>query len=371
LFRDPNIRNLILSSLAVAFLSSVAFSQQTLVRRVDIENGSTNGDGTGWGQSAYRFLQDALEWANGHLEENEEDTVEIWVAQGVYRPDQSKANDTCVGDPLPPGCCGEYGDCQRSARFKLWGNISIYGGFQGVSSEVTKDDRSDDVTAFRTILSGDIEGDDEIILFQDDALVLDFGNREDNSRNVLFVPSGAMAVVDRVTIRGAHGGSGVRVDGSLIIQNSIIEQNTAANHGGGLFITGSLQMRRCIIRHNRTLAGDEAHRTTLSSGSVGVGGGVYQQGEMSEVIMIAGAIEENLAHRAGGGFAMGGMCSATFVNLRISDNRASTGCACMAIPIRMGSGCEWTVEGKASFRVDRDGAAESLDPALLAQPSLQ
>ena len=93
-------------------------------------------DGTSWAD-AYVYLQDALADAN-YLEK----PVDIMVAQGVYKPDQG-ANQT-------PG--------DREASFRLInGGVTLKGGFAGY---VEPDPNANDRDRYKTVLSGDLNGDD-------------------------------------------------------------------------------------------------------------------------------------------------------------------------------------------------------------------
>ena len=93
---------------------------------------SANGanDGTSW-TDAYTDLQDAIG--------NASSSSEIWVAEGVYTPDP--------------------GGTDQSKSFTITGQkdgIEVYGGFD--ATESTRSDRAPKEN--RTILSGDIDGDD-------------------------------------------------------------------------------------------------------------------------------------------------------------------------------------------------------------------
>ena len=100
----------------------------------DDANGLNNG--TSW-SNAYRFLLDALTEAK-----TAEKPIEIRVAQGVYQPDPDFAH--------PQGGV-------KYLFFELYDEMSLLGGYGGVR---VLDPNSRDFTAYPTILSGDLLGND-------------------------------------------------------------------------------------------------------------------------------------------------------------------------------------------------------------------
>jgi len=158
-------------------------------------------DGTGWADAA-NDLQYALEWAcPGN---------EIWVASAGehrYRPDRG------TGD--------------RDATFRLKSGVALYGGFLGndhpQGGESNRYER--DPAANLTILSGDLNGDDEP----------GFVNNRDNSAHVV-TGSGTdqTAMLDGFTITAGNGSGGgmLNVAGSPNIVRCTFESN-ASPHGGG------------------------------------------------------------------------------------------------------------------------------------------
>jgi len=170
---------------AIAFINAVA-SAQTVIR-VDIVNGSANpsGVGGGWGADAYKFLQDALDRAD-FLGPNPENPVHIWVAAGTYRPDQSAANPSWLGD--------------QGKSFELRNNVTILGGFAGDEEPLDLPDPVANIT----ILSGDLEDDDEFSAYDSDGeLDLKFPEYSDNSDFVVVaVGVNNSAVLDGFTIEG-------------------------------------------------------------------------------------------------------------------------------------------------------------------------
>ena len=99
-------------------------------------NTPNNGGGSDWA-NAYKYFQDALIEANSNLDVNE-----IWIAEGVYRPDETTAFPDGSGD--------------RKATFRLINDVAIYGGFP--TGGGNWEDR--DPNIYQTILSGDLNGND-------------------------------------------------------------------------------------------------------------------------------------------------------------------------------------------------------------------
>ena len=176
-------------------------------------NAAGNNNGSSWAD-AYRYLCDALDTAAYG--------DEIWVAQGTYTPDSSSN--------IPAG------SGSREATFQLINGVAIKGGYAGVS---TPDPDIRDVDVYETILSGDLNGDD-------DANFAD--SNSDNSYNVV-TGSGvdASAVLDGFTITQGcangndrsdfkvRGGGMYNVSGSPTVKNCKFIKNYASKMGGGMF----------------------------------------------------------------------------------------------------------------------------------------
>ncbi|MCG2590593.1 BspA family leucine-rich repeat surface protein, partial [Rhodohalobacter sulfatireducens] len=142
------------------------------------------------------------------------DVDEIWVAAGTYLPTDNSSD--------------------RTASFTIIDDVDWYGGFAGVSSETTTEDR--DLESNVTILSGDID---------------DVGGINGNSYHVLTaVENTSETILDGFTITGGNAelvdvnnnsvGGGLYVDnGTLTIRNSVFNNNFAEISGGGVFIKDS------------------------------------------------------------------------------------------------------------------------------------
>jgi hypothetical protein len=118
-----------LSRLISLLLVTSVCSFSAAAQRVLFVNHAAGGanDGTSWAD-AFVSLQDALAEARSG--------DEIWVAAGVYRPDQGVG--IISGD--------------RGASFELKNEVAVYGGFAG--GEERREERDWEVNA--TVLSGDL-----------------------------------------------------------------------------------------------------------------------------------------------------------------------------------------------------------------------
>ncbi len=131
-------------------------------------DGDANGenDGSSW-SNAFTRLQDALSLAAEYSQ-----VREVRVAQGTYRP------------------AGPGGD--REASFEV-NDLVLKGGYAGAGQP---DPDARDVRRYRTVLSGDLNGDDGP----------EFTNISENSAHV--VRTDGELEVDGFTITGGYGGSG-------------------------------------------------------------------------------------------------------------------------------------------------------------------
>lgn len=182
-------------------------------------NAAASGANTGssWA-NAYTDLQSALT-----------DTAcgEVWVAEGTYTPTT---------------------DGNRGVSFSLKSGVQLYGGFAGTETERSQRNW----TAHETILSGDLNGDDEA----------SFAYYADNSYHVLIGSNtDSSAVLDGFTITGgyadgwgtgvSYGGGMYSYDGSPTVTNCIFRDNYASWVGGGMYSwLGSPTVTNCVFRGN-------------------------------------------------------------------------------------------------------------------------
>lgn len=193
-------------------------------------------NGSSWAD-AYNYLQDALMFAGAGNE--------IRVAEGVYKPDDFVLSDRP--------------NREREETFRLINNVTIKGGYAGFGQA---DPDARDVNEYETILSGDRQGNDAVVV--DAADLLDEASREDNCYHVVTGhETDETAVLDGLTITGgnanwgywvAYYGGGITADSAgLTLLNCKIEGNVAAQ-GGGLHIgSGGASLSGCTFRGNAAI----------------------------------------------------------------------------------------------------------------------
>jgi predicted outer membrane repeat protein len=187
----------------------------------------------GWARGAVYFVDDSAVGANNgaswtdafaDLQRALDAAIkgdEIRVGQGTYRP-------TIAG-----------GD--RAISFVIPDGVTLLGGYAGVGAN---DPDHCDIEACLTVLSGDLNGDDLVVIDADG--LLDMPSRQDNSYNVVrmdYIYPPRQTTVSGFTITGGNangsqysqqGGGGIKVDRySVFIYNCSITANSALYHGGG------------------------------------------------------------------------------------------------------------------------------------------
>lgn len=193
----------------------IACAADASILYVDATSGSEGADGLSW-ETAYPDLQFALAVANAG---------EIWVAAGVYHP-------------APPGG-------NRSLSFVLPDDVALYGGFAG--DETEREQR--DPEARQTILSGDLNGDDES------------GNTLDNSNRVVKITNSLSDTnrLDGFRIEGGRAappsalltGAGLYIENArLAIANCTFRDNFASNNGGAVYVmSGAIEASQIVFQN--------------------------------------------------------------------------------------------------------------------------
>ena len=241
------------------------------------------GSGNNW-TDAYIDLQSALS--------RSVDGSQIWVAAGVYIPGPSEEN-----------------------TFQLKNGVEIYGGFEGLPGSEDDFDARDPST-FLSILSGDIDGDDNT---SPKAVVTDTDDIVGDNTDHVVTGSGTddTAVLDGFTITAGEvtlgTGAGMRNDGGSPTLTNLIFSGNLAGSGGGMYnFSNSSPMLT-----NVTLTGNMA---------TGIDGGGGMLNLSSSSPMLTDVIfSGNSASNGGGGMRNSFNSSPTLTNVTFSGNSASDG----------------------------------------------
>ncbi|UCE58556.1 MAG: right-handed parallel beta-helix repeat-containing protein, partial [Phycisphaerales bacterium] len=191
-------------------LTGIAGGQTVLY--VDANAPGPTHDGSSW-CSAYTDLQDAFDAAAPW--------DEIHVADGTYTPDRG------TGD--------------RSASFELRSAIALYGGYPGCGMP---EPQVRDPSAYETILSGDLTGNDAVVTNPQD--LPGEATRAENSYHVVVGSGiGASAILDGFTITAGNAngvddrdkqGGGMRIYSlsNPTVTNCVFRGNSSDGGGGGM-----------------------------------------------------------------------------------------------------------------------------------------
>lgn len=212
-------------------------------------------DGSSWG-NAYRYLQDALVTPR-----NSQSPVEIRVAQGIYKPDQSSANPN--------------GTRNRSATFTLLDNVIISAGFAGGNAP---EPDARDIGLYQTILSGDLAGNDASVLDPRD-LLTEPTRAENSGAVVTGGASSRSAVLDGFTITAGNamrtrigGGAGLYLSGTTLapccpsIRNCTFLENVGGAGSAVAVSSGYPELVDCtFIRNAASVEGGAVHISGYSS----------------------------------------------------------------------------------------------------------
>ncbi|UCG46300.1 MAG: right-handed parallel beta-helix repeat-containing protein, partial [Phycisphaerales bacterium] len=161
-------------------------------------------DGSSW-TDAYRHLQDALLNASAG--------TEIRLARGVYKPHLNSYS------AAPPS---------RTDTFELKSGVSLKGGYAGVTGA---DPDARDVALYRTVLSGDLDGNDGAGVDHDDP------RRQDNAYHVVVgINTDRTTLIEGLTITAGSANGGYR------------HGYASDDYGGGMYLDrGGPVIRECTF----------------------------------------------------------------------------------------------------------------------------
>jgi predicted outer membrane repeat protein len=300
----------ILALILITFANPRPAQANLILCRVDRDSPANPGDGTTWA-TAYRDLQYAIQHGACN---------EVWVAEGPYTPHATDATES----------------------FRIPEGVKVYGGFGGYLNGAETSRFSRDWVTHPTILSGDLEGDDDSS--NADGNFIDETSADiagTNSEHVLYwyAPSyaagiTAATVLDGFTITGGAG--------SLELE------------GGGLYCFGSVNTPCSPTLSNLTFSGNFAYKggAAYISGWTGsgvsspaftdvvfqgnggfLGGAVYvlgSSGSAARPTFTRVTFTGNVSGADGGavyndGSGVGGVSSPPFESVVFYDNEAETG----------------------------------------------
>lgn len=251
-----------------------------------VKQGGT-GDGTSWEEASgdlQRMIDELADNNPQHL------PGEVWVAAGTYEPQSQLIQGTGY-----------------SASFRMRDGISVYGGFDAVSPELSKTDRKTKEGGMpweftnQTILQA-------AYYVRNESNPSFTGNKwtltSDSRHVVWFAPmpgeEGTFTqptYLDGVTIMGGYAqggtgvddfktdrGAGVYMDGrNTYLTNSIVKENYATGNGGGVYLKDGRVQSTLIYNNNADQNGGAVyvddqglvHRSMLTNNSARNGAGVY------------------------------------------------------------------------------------------------
>jgi len=297
--------------------------------------GETVQDGVSW-ETAFANLPPAFD---AHVVPEQE----IWVREGLYHPFN--------GPPDHPDA--------RHASFFIHRPMRIYGGFDGYESERSQRDPDQHVT----VLSGDIDGDDQtdangvtahfsdiqgensyhVVTFAApgrlDGFTVTGGDAvahpgEDDGGGIIIWPFVDTPELANLIVRGnrAHQGGGIRQQASVNLDHVRVIGNEATGQGGGYSILqGFTRGHDLELRENKAgwNGGGLSHEGPEPIVLVNLicrdnesghdGGGIFSNGALEIANLL---VTGNIANMAGGGlFTRGG---GSLVHATIVDNIAGS-----------------------------------------------
>lgn len=223
-------------------------------------NSVTPIDGLSW-NNAFTELQDALVVAQVG--------DEIWIAQGVYYPDQGIAQT----------------DNAAASTFNIVKDVKLYGGFNGTESDRSQRKPLTNIT----VLSGDIDDNDGI-----DANGITLSSLDINGTNAYHVVTslsiGSATVIDGVSITGGMAlgttvgddkGAAIYCDGGNIAMNQLLVQGNWSLNRASLWACESVVNTSRFINNKANDVGGIGAGSSMSfTDSEFIGNIAFNQGTL-------------------------------------------------------------------------------------------
>ena len=279
-------------------------------------------DGTSW-TNAYVYLQDALDWTESHGGSD----FEIWVAAGVYYPDEDGDGD-------------HINNVQSESFYISYDNLKLYGGFFGTETSRSQRDWENNPT----ILSGDIDKEDTNT--DGNFIAEDWNDLSGNNAYNVVLIDGSIndditldTVIDGFIITAGRadvvsaGGAGILCFAgsptppagvcSPTLRNLIIQGNRA-NLGGGIYLDANYDGESSPYLTSISFLGNYA---AFDGGGMAVFTANNPAGE-SQAVLVNIILRDNYAGRDGGGMHImagqgGPLCSLLIMNAEFYNNDAA------------------------------------------------
>ncbi|MCB0114458.1 MAG: DUF11 domain-containing protein, partial [Caldilineaceae bacterium] len=281
------LMTLLIAVIALRTNPTPALAQGNIIY-VDTDATTGANDGSSWA-NGYTSLQDALADAvSGD---------QIWVAAGVYYPDQG-AGQT---------------DNARASTFRLRNGVALYGGFAGTESALAERDWEVNVT----VLSGDLDGNDTV---DANGVVTDTVNLTGDNAYHVVTGSGTngTALLDGFTVTGglandtfpnSNGGGMFNDSGSPTLSNVSFIGNSAT-YGGGM--------------QNINDSSPTLNYVSFSDNSADFGGGMRNNFNSSPTLTHV-SFSGNAVNNRGGGMHNSIDSSPTLTHVSFTGNSANSG----------------------------------------------
>ncbi|MDF1839548.1 MAG: right-handed parallel beta-helix repeat-containing protein [Planctomycetota bacterium] len=295
--------NLLTAALSTGLLLTATASADVLFVSAELTSGANNGDSWADAFQGSEGLQAAIAVAAPG--------DQIYVAEGLYKPTEG---------------------IDRTVSFQWKAGVKIYGGFLGHESNPYERPGK---WAARTILSGDLQGNDANSEFEDNSfhVVEAIGTDSESLLDGLVIEAG-----NAIDFPGANGRGGGLVSDqvdALRLKDCVFQRNRASTGGGAYLSATSVEVIDCEFLGNHSVRGGGVYLDSATSalltrnrfmGNLAIsdgGAGLYiYQGD--EVVVSQSVIVHNFSllgsSEVGIGIFLEGVGSAKVLNCTISWN---------------------------------------------------